>query len=617
MILYSGEEANAELAPFVESHLRERRGNPTVDRYDAPEFNRPIKTTKNSSIYSMHPYHLGKKPLDAVAAYVRHYTSEGDLVLDPFCGSGVTALAAALLGRKAAAIDASPAATFITRFYLAPTDPEDLERRFEKMLRQVEDETKRLYTTICHRCGGQATIHYVIYSNVYTCPGCGLNVSFFEASALDPSVCPSCLLDKNVWTRISPSLDIVGYRPAAVNFSCRDKCVSRRMTRSINGPEIDRRAFVEIDLPQIDKIEEEPIPHAYPSHFMMNVEQPDRPWGDEWRPSRNFRRVQDLFTRRNLRALAALFHAAGDDLDLRAVLTSSVWAVSRKAQHLNGGGGYIPGNWALPPMSKQRNVLETVRKVFAKVLKAKRQIASALTDPAACISTQSAASMEMIPSNSVDYIFTDPPYGGAVQYAELNFVWEAWLGFGSAWHEHEIIVNRARGRSVEDWALMMARAMSECFRVLRPGRWLSLCYHAGSRGTWSHIQDIMADAGFAAGDAGEAVTIDTGASTYNQRVADKPVKRDLVINFRKPASAPKSEMKAVRRQGGTPFADFACEVITNFLAANPGAEKDRIYDHLVSVAIRNGVMENHDFEKLLRKVARSDGQRRSRWFLCK
>ncbi len=46
-------------------------------------------------------------------------------------------------------------------------------------------------------------------------------------------------------------------------------------------------------------------------------------------------------------------NTAGSDDDLRAVITSGMLAMSRKAQHLDGGGGYIPGNWALPPVSKQ------------------------------------------------------------------------------------------------------------------------------------------------------------------------------------------------------------------------------------------------------------------------
>lgn len=605
-MLYSGDKPNPSLKSFVEAHLESRRFDPGSDDYVVQEFTQPIETTKNSPIYSMHGYHLGKKPYTAIESYIKHFTCEGDLILDPFCGSGGTALAALMNARKAVAIDASPASTFITRFYISRCDPDDLESRFRSMCAKVANEMEYLYGTVCHRCGGPAAIHYVIYSNIYECPGCGRDVSFYEASSRKPSRCPHCEAP------ITPYLGTRGIQPVAVNFTCHGKCLPKRTTRSILGPWEDRQAFQRIDVPRIADIENEPIPYPYPQQFMMNVQDPGVPWGDEWRPSRNFRRVADLFTTRNLRALAAFMNAAGDD-DMRAVITSGMFAVSRKAQHLSGGGGYIPGNWALPPMSKQRNALESLTTVFRRTLKAKKTLKRLLKSQDACISTQSAMSMKDIPSCSVDYIFTDPPYGGAVQYGELNFVWEAWLGLNTDWRHDEIIVNNTRKKGLEDWAAMMLPAMSECFRVLKPGRWLSLCYHDSSAGTWRHIQDIMAQVGFVPGDSDKALFIDTGSNTYNQRVTDKMVKRDLVINFRKPWNGEKRKIRPKRIQ----IADFehlAESIIAEYLAAHPGSAKDRIYDHLVNGLIRRGCMQDHDFEKLLRKVAHKDGAM-NRWFL--
>lgn len=81
---------------------------------------------------------------------------------------------------------------------------------------------------------------------------------------------------------------------------------------------------------------------------------------------------------------------------------------------------------------------------------------------------------------------------------------------------------------------MMRQAMAECYKVLKPGRCISLCYHDTSEGTWSLVQDIMAEAGFIVEKSDAALYIDTGQKSYNQFVADKVNKRDLVINFRKP-----------------------------------------------------------------------------------
>jgi len=110
---YSGDKPNPNLRRFAEEHATPY--DPDHDAFNVSAFNQPITTTKVTAIYNMHSYHQGKKPHDAIRQYIRHYTQTGDVVLDPFCGSGGTALAAMMEGRAAIAIDRSPAATFITK----------------------------------------------------------------------------------------------------------------------------------------------------------------------------------------------------------------------------------------------------------------------------------------------------------------------------------------------------------------------------------------------------------------------------------------------------------------------------------------------------------------------
>src|SRR5262249_42583776 len=120
------------------------------------------------------------------------------------------------------------------------------------------------------------------------------------------------------------------------------------------------------------------------------------------------------------------------------------------------------------------------------------------------------------------------------QYGELNFVWEAWLRLDTGWLDDEIIVNSVRGKTEADWTAMMRQALTECYRVLKPGRCMSLCYHDTSEGTWALIQDLIAEVGFITEQTESALYIDTRTKTTNQYFADKVNKRDLVINFRKP-----------------------------------------------------------------------------------
>jgi hypothetical protein len=187
-----------------------------------------------------------------------------------------------------------------------------------------------------------------------------------------------------------------------------------------------------------------------------------------------------------------------------------------------------------------------------------------------------------------------------VQYGELNFAWEAWLGFDTSWHDEEIIVNEVRGKTETEWAALMKQAMGECYRVLKPGRWLSLCYHDTSEGTWALIQDIMAEVGFVVDKSDRALFIDAAQKSYNQLIADKTTKRDLVLNFRKPRGG---EFVITQTADGRTFREVAVPIIRAYLIAHPGASKDRIYDELVSRLVQAGKMEPHDFNALLRSVA--------------
>jgi hypothetical protein len=87
---YSGDQPNPSLRHFVEEHATPY--DPDTDEYKVTAFNEPITTTKATAIYNMHSYHQGKKPHDAIRRYILHFTREGDLVMDPFSGSGGTSL---------------------------------------------------------------------------------------------------------------------------------------------------------------------------------------------------------------------------------------------------------------------------------------------------------------------------------------------------------------------------------------------------------------------------------------------------------------------------------------------------------------------------------------------
>ncbi len=180
---YNGDQPNPHLRAFVEGHLAEKPYNPDTDDYDITPGVGSITTSKRTPIYGLHAYD-SKNPPDALAAYIRHFTSAGDLVLDPFVGSGMTALASLLAGRKCVAIDASPLATHVTATCCVPLSPDALLREAERVAQRSEISTGHLYRTKCAKCDGDATIHSTVYSQTYKCRRSLDRVALYDALAV-------------------------------------------------------------------------------------------------------------------------------------------------------------------------------------------------------------------------------------------------------------------------------------------------------------------------------------------------------------------------------------------------------------------------------------------------
>ena len=639
---YSGDKPNPNLRAFVEEHLWEqvRQGAMVAqelpdgtfhfslspfDSYNVPAFDQPIETTKATAIYNMHTY-WSKKPHDAIRRYIRHYTQPGDLVLDPMCGSGGTALAALMEGRKAIAIDRSPAATFITKNYCTPVDIEALQQAFEELKARVKSEIDRLYETRCDRCDGRATTAYTVYSQVFQCPRCLEKVPLFDCVEVAGktakgkpkkiNACPHCHL-RGIVEEISTRGEKFGAIPVLVSYICESGCKPKGGQRRHNDPDPKKREyFQKYDLGKLREIEEKEIPYWYPKHRMMHAPEDQECWGVKWRAgTSNFRTVDELFTKRNLWALAAIKNNI-DKLNIKAEIKDTLFfgyeAILVNLSRMQGystdprfPNNLFKGTYYIPQIGKEYEVLSWYEGKISNLKNGYNKINSEITKKIdIIISTENISEVTMVKDNSVDYIFTDPPYADSVQYGELNFIWEAWLEFDTHWHDEEIIINEIRGKTEADWANMMRQAMAECYRVLKPGRWISLCYHDTSEGTWALIQDIMAEVGFIVDKSEKAIYFDTLQKSYNQLTADKVTKRDLIINFRKPrAGEITSRLEINGSEDQETFQEKVRAIIREYLEGHPGATKDRIYDEVVSRMVRQQQMEAHNFEELLRQVA--------------
>ena len=593
---YSGDKPNPNLRAFVEQHIKERPYDPETDGYDIPAFDKPMVKSKRTAIYRMHSYHQGKKPHDAIREYVRHFTEPGDLVLDPFCGSGSTALASLLEGRSCVATDLSPAATFITRGYVTPVSVPEFDRVEAALLASIAADESQIYGIDCPRCNSPALISATVFSTLYECTRCLNKVTLIEANEAGKSrgvraCCPHCAR-RGLTERISSRDTKHGFIPVRYVVEC--------TSSECNG------AF------QVSAARINPPPVPDDDLWFPTGEIPEGLTTRQPR-SNGFLTIQSLFGPRNRAALSRLLNRIETlpvDGSLKSCLKLAFSGIVIAMSRLQGyhtdprfPNQILRGTMYTPPNHREYNVFQW----FGGKLRNLRSFYAALEEEASepwnvMISTQSAVSLDM-PAESVDYIFTDPAYGGIVQYAEANWIWEKWLGFSTDWWPQEIVVNEARGISLTLWRDRLLSAMAEAYRVLKPNRWLTLCFH-GSSLEWEAVQDVMAEAGFIPDQRRTALTIETREKSQKQLTSDKTVKRDIVVGFRKPKPAEATTSVAITgEEDEMTFNDKVRQIIRDYLGTHPGTTKDHIYDEVVSRMVRTGGMEAHDFDELVGQVA--------------
>lgn len=140
---------NPHIADFIAEH-----GTPyeeETDDYHREPYVGDVSAGKNDAIYKAHSYHT-KVPYKAIMPFIEHYTQPGDIVFDGFCGTGMTGIAAQMLGRKAVLCDLSPAATFIAYNYNTQVDVKAFKQEAKRILREADQECGWMYETWHPHC---------------------------------------------------------------------------------------------------------------------------------------------------------------------------------------------------------------------------------------------------------------------------------------------------------------------------------------------------------------------------------------------------------------------------------------------------------------------------------
>jgi hypothetical protein len=524
--------------------------------------------------------------------------------------------------------------------------PKDLQTKLQKItgedIGRLQEELDWLYATKCDRCGGDATTEYVVYSERFQCPKCLKIEALFDCPEVKVPylvggkstqktelkkrrVCPLCLA-KN---KDDPHRDFVistrsrkfGSVPVLVSYKCLDGCKPARDQRRHDeqGGTRKRKYFDEYDLGKIQAIAAAEIPHWYPKRKMMDVEDDTKPWGVKWRAgTSNFRTVAELYTRRNLWALGAwmasleAIRRTSESIEtLQLAFTGVCMGLSRMncyRPNVSFPLNIMKGTYYTPQISCDPAILPHVINKIKMVRASHAALSERLSYGDRKVSMGNASDQVYSEMTWLDYIFTDPAYIDKVQYGELNFVWESWLGFDGSWLKDEIIVNPCRGKTIEDWDGNMRTALSNCFQALKPGRWLSLCYHDTDPGTWTRIQEMLFDIGF---EIHSVTVLDPKQKSSNQLTGEKVVRSDLVLNCRKPRPG-----EATGNGNGGEIGHISRrvrEILIQTLSATGGLSRDKLWDVVLKRLLTRGQMAEHRFDDLLAQMAfRSES---GRWFL--
>ena len=645
----------SDLSEFIKKYGKPYDSD--TDDYDVPPFQENIdNASKSSAIYNMHMYWTKQDPY-VVKRYIEHYTKPGDIVLDAFAGTGMTGVAGMMSGRNAILCEISPACIHIARNYTTPIDPKILQKAYYQLKEKIEPEIKPLYATKCHKCGNpDAQIANTILSDVFRCPRCKSEVLFAgdgrwekmkKGEKFSKIRCNQC---RNEFTKAKA--EFVRVEPVEIRVNC-PKCKVKGEAKSKPLDETDWELYINIEggptrvvhegddkwsgyrfepvrsflndlgtkvyqrmlkRAGMDYILPKEVPYWYPKDVMF--------FGQE--PKRNLKRgithPYQMFSRRNLIALSVIWHYThqrkvsreknlifNTDVreKLRFVFTGSHFLCSymigfkrssNPAHHI--GPAIRKGTLYIPSMIQDVNVIQYFDERIGLLIKGFEVVRSTKNSDQLVI-LNDAADLKEFNDNCIDYLFYDPPYGSNINYSDLNLMWEAWLGQRTD-ILNEVIENEVQGKGRFEYERMMTKALCEGYRVLKPGRCLSVVYSYTDPSMYRTVQKMAHEAGFI--DEGEVLHVNSARKTQSQIDSDKTQQRFLVINFKKPKNG---ERRSIEKSEDIEY--DVIRVVQEFLTKHPGQTRDYIYDQVIKRLFTSVQIQKFDLDEILKTFSRKVG----------
>jgi len=455
-------------------------------------------------MYLTHKY-WARKPHNVVGEYIEHYSKTGEMVLDGFVGSGVTVFETIRLGRRAIGFDLDPLSIMAVNVTIQTTDVAALEKCFEAIRADMQGIVDELYNFECPECREKGIIRYVVWSYVVDCPICRKSITMAQATRPKGKrqniyKCPHCNHEFSY-----ANVPISGEEPILLEVWC-SHC---KKAFRVNNPKLEPPRV------ELDKV-------WYPKvRFTYNHTKP-------FVTKRRAGGIEELYTERNLYALGLLYNRISKIEDkvcreaLLFVFSSMVPQASRlvpwRRGFLTGGPAWTVPEYLILPVHCEFNVWSRFENRFRSMKRGVENRNERLP-----LNVRGALSFEQlrhdegqyyakrlnaieltreIPPNSIDYVFTDPPYGGAIQYFELDLMRVAWIlgkEYGDTieqWWKEEITISRGQGKDFDYYHKMLSASFAQIYKVLKPGHFLTITFHSTDIDVWNSIIIAVKLAGF-------------------------------------------------------------------------------------------------------------------------
>ena len=626
--------------PWIDDFLKEweaaKPPKPMGYKYEREPFAADVSEGKNDPIYNAHSYHT-KVPHKAIMRYILHYTEPGDIVFDGFCGTGMTGVAAQLCGdieqvrslgykvdektgaitdpnaedpkkvishlgaRKAMLNDLSPEAFFISMCY---TNMEELLKDVEILkadLINFENQYKTLYVR-----DGEKVLHGV-WSDVFVCPHCQNEIVFWDVAVVDGKLkdshtCPKCKV--KVGKAVVKDSDVhkmcrayvQEYDPVVKAIVKKPKMVL--VQEGVKAGTCSKNCPVSFDrISQLMDNSRDILENC----FVPLCEFPPGRQTNKLINGSGIHYIHEMYTPRALAVIAKLWaHKAKSESAtrlLRFCLSGINNYISRK-QGFFGGGGGVAGTLFTPSIHLERNVFDVLNRKLKKLVALKMVPASSI------VSCSSSTQCYKEAINSLDYIFIDPPFGENLQYSELNSFIEYWQHVFTA-GDNDCVMNYVAKKDIEFYREVISKSFSNFYRLIKPGRWMTVEFSNTSASIWNSIQTALTDAGFVVASVNG---LDKQQKGFNAIMNPVSVKQDLVITAYKPDENFEARFK-LESETEDGVWDFVrthlsklpvCKVKSGKLITIPERDPRILFDQVVSYYVRKNLnvpISSRDFQE--------------------